>query len=191
VSTSRGAYSPWLVSVISASPSPLPSKILSRLSPICLLGHPSYLALYLEIIGPDHFEDLSVERFWALLISSMIHGALCELPRSPSPSIGRRSSSALPQSCHRIPRDAPVTLKFVSQTLILRQDLFWDRWYLLLVVVRSLRPCVIEKFADFDQIANFILFSPTIINNVTEPDASIASSQWTHFSITDLYAHQR
>jgi hypothetical protein len=40
------------------------------------------------------------------------------------------------------------------------------------------------------QIANFIVFSPTIIYNAVELDASVASSQWTHFSIGKLYAHE-
>jgi hypothetical protein len=43
----------------------------------------------------------------------------------------------------------------------------------------------------FDQIANFIVFSPTIIYNVVEVDIGAASSQWTRFSIGKLYPHER
>jgi hypothetical protein len=35
----------------------------------------------------------------------------------------------------------------------------------------------------FDQIANFIVFSPTIIYNVIKLDVDSTSSQWTRFSI--------
>jgi len=34
-----------------------------------------------------------------------------------------------------------------------------------------------------DQIANFIVFSPTIIYNVVKLDVDSTSSQWTRFSI--------
>ncbi len=83
-SASRGAYSLWLVSVFSP-PSPLLSKLLPRLLAIYLLGHPSYLALHIEIINPDQFQDHYVEYFRALSTHSMIP-KLCassHLPRHP------------------------------------------------------------------------------------------------------------
>ncbi len=147
MSASRGAYLSWLVSVFSLCPSALPSRLLSRLPAICLLEYPPYLDLYLDIIDPDHFHILYIEYFQHLSRHSIVPEALCELPLSSSSSIGRRSSSALPQTYHRLTRNAPVALRYPSQTLISWQELHLNRCYLLFVVVRSLWPCVIEKSA--------------------------------------------
>jgi hypothetical protein len=132
VSASRGASLIWLVSVISQTPSPLLPKILSRLWHICLLGHPSYLALYLENIDPDDLINLSVESFWLLSILSMIL-ELCassHAPRHPQSATGHKQPYR--KSYHRIHRNAPVALESVSQTLILRQELYMNRCYRLL-----------------------------------------------------------
>jgi hypothetical protein len=56
----------------------------------------------------------------------------------------------------------------------------------IIVTLRHRKFCTL-----FDQIANFIVFSPTINHNIVEPHAGVASSQWTYFSIRDLYAHER
>lgn len=79
---------------------------------------------------------------------SMKLEALCELPRLPSRSIGHKSSSALPQTYHRIHRNAPRAVECVSQTLILWQKLCWNRLYLLTMTMQSLRAFVIGKFCS-------------------------------------------